>query len=74
MMGCRSAGLIPQHLAAPLGYISNTLTVIAMAALGLTVDIRSVLQAGGRVILTASLSIFMLVVTSLGLIFLLQIH
>ena len=74
MMGCRSAGLIPQHLAAPLGSISNTLTVIAMAALGLTVDIRSVLQAGGRVILTASLSIFMLVVTSLGLIFLLQIH
>lgn len=74
LMGCRSAGLISEDLVAPLGYISNVLTVIAMAALGLTVDIRSVLHAGGRVILTASLSIFMLVATSLGLIALLHIH
>ncbi|WP_346897196.1 YeiH family protein [uncultured Roseibium sp.] len=73
MMGLRSAGLIPEHLAVPLGDISNVMTVIAMAALGLTVDIRSVLHAGGRVILTASLSIILLVATSLGLIALLHI-
>jgi uncharacterized integral membrane protein (TIGR00698 family) len=73
MMGLRSAGLIPEHLAVPLGHVSNALTVIAMAALGLTVDIRSVLYAGGRVILTASLSIVALIAMSLGLIGLLHI-
>ncbi|WP_346915164.1 YeiH family protein [uncultured Roseibium sp.] len=73
MMGLRSAGLIPEQLAAPLGHMSNALTVIAMAALGLTVDIRSVLRAGGRVILTASLSIILLIATSLGLIAMLHI-
>lgn len=73
MMALRSAGLISEDLAAPLGQVSNALTVIAMAALGLTVDIRSVLHAGGRVILTASLSIATLVAISLGLITLLEI-
>lgn len=73
MMGLRSTGLISENLAVPLSHVSNALTVIAMAALGLTVDIRSVLHAGGRVILTASLSILALVATSLGLIALLHI-
>lgn len=73
MMGLRSAGVISENLAGPLGQLSNALTVIAMAGLGLTVNIRSVAHAGGRVILTASLSIATLVAISLALIALLRV-
>lgn len=73
MMGLRSAGVISETLAGPLGHLSNALTVIAMAGLGLTVNIRSVAHAGGRVILTASLSIAMLVAISFALITMLRV-
>jgi uncharacterized membrane protein YadS len=41
---------------------------MAMAALGLSVDIRSLRHAGGRVIAAASLSLMFLGFISLGLI------
>lgn len=49
MLALRSAGLLPRALLAPLHEAAGVLTVMSMAALGLGVDARSVLQAGARV-------------------------
>ncbi|MFT4181492.1 MAG: YeiH family protein [Rhizobium sp.] len=73
LMALRSFGLIPEALLAPMALVSTILTVIAMAALGLSVNIRSVAHAGGRVITAAMLSLLMLGVISYGLIAFLQI-
>lgn len=73
LMALRSFGLVPQALLAPMALVSNILTVVAMAALGLSVNIRSVAHAGGRVIAAAMLSLLMLGVISYGLIAFLQI-
>ncbi|TCT38830.1 YeiH family protein [Martelella mediterranea] len=73
MMALRSVNAIPDGLVVPLAHTSNALTVIAMAALGLSVDVRSLGRAGGRVVLTAVLSIGVLTSIALGLIFFLQI-
>ncbi|CAN7382745.1 YeiH family protein [Rhizobium rhizogenes] len=74
LMALRSFGLIPDTLVAPMALVSNLLTVIAMAALGLSVNIRSVAHAGGRVIAAATLSLMTLGVISYALIAALQIH
>jgi uncharacterized integral membrane protein (TIGR00698 family) len=73
MMILRSLGLIPEAAIAPMAQLSNVLTIIAMAALGLSVDIRSVAHAGGRVMAVAILSLAALVAISFGLIALLQL-
>lgn len=74
LMAMRSFGLIPESLIAPMQAVSSILTVIAMAALGLSVNIRSVAHAGGRVIAAATMSLLMLGVISYGLIAALQIQ
>lgn len=74
LMAMRSFGLIPDALVGPMQSISGILTVIAMAALGLSVNIRSVAHAGGRVIVAATLSLLMLGAISYGLILALQIQ
>lgn len=71
-MGLRSAGAIPDGLVPPLAEASSALTVLAMAGLGLTVDIRSVTHASGRVLATATLSI--LTLTGIGLALILLLH
>ena len=73
MMGLRSFGLIPEATLLPMTLISNMLTLVAMAALGLSVDVRVVGHAGGRVIAVASLSLLALAAISYGLILVLQI-
>lgn len=73
MMALRSLGLIPEAALQPITGLSNLLTVMAMAGLGLSVDIRSATRAGGRVILAACLSLGMLCAASLLLIHMLQI-
>src|SRR5579863_2320564 len=50
LVALRSAGAVPQAALEPLAAITNTLTVISMAALGLSTDVRAVVSAGGRVI------------------------
>ena len=60
MIGLRSADLIPSRALAPIGDLATILTVIAMAALGLGVDIRSVSKAGGAVTVTVILSLLAL--------------
>ena len=49
LVGCRSLGLVPIVAVAPTGRIATLLTVVSMAALGLGVDVRTVVRAGGRV-------------------------
>ena len=64
----RSADLVPHLLLAPAALTANVLTVVAMAALGLGVDVRVVARAGGRVTTTVVMSLLLLVGISLGLI------
>ena len=60
MAAARSIGFIPQTALVPLQHASSILTVISMAALGLSVDLRSVLASGGRVLAAGCLSILLL--------------
>lgn len=60
LLGARSAGFLPQAVVAPAGQVSNLLTVLAMAALGLGVDVRAVARAGARVTTVVTLSLALL--------------
>ncbi|ONG47327.1 hypothetical protein BKE38_23885 [Pseudoroseomonas deserti] len=64
----RALGAIPDMLLAPLSTVAGILTLLAMAALGLGVDVRSVAQAGPRVTATVVVSLLGLGLASLGLI------
>ncbi len=69
----RSTGLLPAAIADPLREISRWLTVAAMAALGLGVDLRAVGKVGPRVALAVFCSLVFLVGLSIVLIRLLNI-
>ncbi|GLS45681.1 YeiH family protein [Methylobacterium brachythecii] len=73
LAGLRSAGLIPQAALSPIAEIANILTIVSMAALGLGVDVRSVVGAGPRVTIAVVASLVALTGASLGLIRLLGI-
>lgn len=60
----RSARAIPDAAAALLRPVSHWLTVLAMAALGLGVELRAVRRGGGRVVTAALLSLLVLVTAS----------
>jgi uncharacterized integral membrane protein (TIGR00698 family) len=64
----RSLGLIPQDLLRPLRTVAAVLTTIAMAALGLGVDVRVVAKAGLRIASAVTLSLVVLGLISLALI------
>ena len=64
----RSAGWIPLVLADQLKLASHALTLVAMAALGLGVDLRSIRDAGRAVVLTVIASLGALILLSLALI------
>lgn len=70
----RSSGIIPVAVAAPVREASRLLTIVAMAALGLGVDVRSVARAGSRVSLTVVLSLAAMLLMSIGMIALLGIR
>lgn len=55
-----SFGLVPAAATAPAHHASNLLTILAMAALGLGVDFRSVAKAGPRVIVVVTVSLLIL--------------
>jgi uncharacterized membrane protein YadS len=73
MMALRSLELIPEAALVLMSSASGMLTLVAMAALGLSVDARVVAHAGGRVIAVATLSLLALGGLSYGLILALQI-
>ena len=61
LMLARSFGLLPDVAVDPLREASSLLTLVAMAGLGLSVNLRSVLASGGRVLAAGTLSIVLLV-------------
>jgi uncharacterized integral membrane protein (TIGR00698 family) len=65
LMMSRSFGLLPDAAVKLLNIASFDLTLIAMAALGLSVNLRSVLASGGRVLAAGALSIVTLVIMAL---------
>ncbi len=68
LAGVRSLGLLPATVLAPTAWTANILTVISMAALGLSTDLKVVAKAGGRVTAAVTLSLVVLGAVSLGLI------
>jgi len=70
---CRSLGLIPVALLAPITISAKLLTVVSMAALGLGVDVRVVGRVGGRVTIAVVVSLVVLIGISIALIRLLGI-
>jgi uncharacterized integral membrane protein (TIGR00698 family) len=60
MAALRSIGLVPEFAAPPLAETSKFLTVMALAALGLGVDLRAAMHAGPRIIATALGSVLLL--------------
>jgi uncharacterized integral membrane protein (TIGR00698 family) len=70
----RSLGLVPESVQDIPPMLASGLTVIAMAGLGLSVDIRAIAAAGGRVIVAASLSLAVLLGVSYLAILALPVH
>ncbi|OKH87133.1 YeiH family protein [Thalassospira sp. TSL5-1] len=73
MMALRSMNLLPDAAVIPMQHVSSILTIMAMAALGLSVDVRNVMNAGGKVIFAAKLSLVCLSMAAFGLLAILQI-
>ncbi|MET0437385.1 MAG: putative sulfate exporter family transporter [Devosia sp.] len=71
MMGARSANLLPESVLPALQNASGWLTLVSMAALGLSVNLRSILASGGRVLAAGFLSITALIALATGAAFLL---
>jgi uncharacterized integral membrane protein (TIGR00698 family) len=69
----RSAGLVPQEVIAPATVASKWLTTLAMAALGLGVDLKSVARAGPRITAAVTISLIALCAMSLALICAIQL-
>ena len=68
LLTLRSFGLIPQALLPPITRTAGVMTTIAMAGLGLGVDVRVVARTGLRVTLAVTLSLFLLGLMSYALI------
>lgn len=64
MMAGRSFGLLPEFALGGMKTASSFLTILAMAALGLSVDIRNVMHVGGRVVMAALMSLIVLCMLS----------
>jgi uncharacterized integral membrane protein (TIGR00698 family) len=62
----RTAGVLPAAEAAPLRTASHWLTLVAMAALGLGVDVRGLRHVGRPVVLTVLASLAVMLGLSLG--------
>ena len=69
----RSADLLPAAALPPAATAATWLTIISMAALGLSTDLRVVAKAGGPVTAAVTLSLLALLAMSLGLIHVLGI-
>lgn len=73
MMGTRSLDLIPDGALPVLDGVTTALTVLAMAALGLSTDARAVARSGPRIAAVVTLSLLALTGLALGLIGLLAL-
>ncbi|TXC68954.1 putative sulfate exporter family transporter [Sphingorhabdus soli] len=73
MIALRSFGAIPAAWLPTITQLATWLTVIAMAALGLGVDVRTVARAGAPVVATVIASLVIIAALSLALIFALRL-
>ena len=73
LLALRSFGAVPEAALKPAQAMANGLTIMSMAALGLGVDVRSVLRAGKQVTSVVVLSLLLLAAISYVLIMLLGI-
>jgi uncharacterized integral membrane protein (TIGR00698 family) len=64
----RSLGLVPEIVVPAITGVAAVLTTIAMAALGLGVDVRAVARTGPRVTLAVTVSLCLMAAMSYGLI------
>jgi len=71
LAACRWTGLIGENLAQPLGLASNWMAVVAMAALGFGVRLRSLIDVGPRVAVATVLVNVMMVALAFGMLALL---
>lgn len=72
MVALRSFGAIPAAWLPIITQLATWLTVVAMAALGLGVDVRTVARAGGPVVATVIVSLIVITALSLAFIFVLR--
>jgi len=73
LAAARSVGWLPDAWLRPIAASASALTVLAMAALGLGVDIRSVVEAGPKVTFVVTMSLLVLAAVALTLIHILGI-
>lgn len=73
MMAARSLDLIPAAALPPMDRAATVLTVISMAALGLSTDARAVARSGPRIAVVVTLSLLVLLGLALGLVSLLAV-
>jgi uncharacterized integral membrane protein (TIGR00698 family) len=64
----RTMGWVPAVALGPMAFVAGVLTIVSMAALGLSTDLRIVTRAGGRVTSAVIVSLLVLGGLSLGLI------
>lgn len=74
LAGLRATGWVPAAVADAMRSLSGWLTIAAMAALGLGVDLKALTKVGRPVVMTVTASLIALIVLSLGLIHLLGIR
>lgn len=74
LAGLRSVGAIPLALIEPTRALSTWFTVVAMAALGLGVDVRAIRRVGMGVVITVTASLALLITLSVVLIRVLHIQ
>ncbi|WP_428377568.1 YeiH family protein [Lichenicoccus sp.] len=68
LAAARAGGMLPAAVLPDVTGIANALTVVSMAALGLSTDLRAVAGAGARVAVVVTASLVVLAVIGLGLI------
>ena len=64
----RSFHIIPDEVVAPASKVTALLTIVSMAALGLSVDVRVLSRVGGKVTAAVTLSLLFLLLISIGLV------
>jgi len=60
MIGLNSVAIIPHAWQSPINQVSTFLTIVSMAALGLSVNVFTVLMSGGKVLVAGALSLMAL--------------
>lgn len=70
----RSIGVVPDGVASLSKSVASWLTIAAMAALGLSVDVRSVRRVGARVAVAVAGSLGAIIILAVSMIRLLSIH